>query len=524
MVYLYILFNNISSRYIIKFDKTSCLVYIIICYTGVFMKNKTAFTARHQEITDILRQQIRTRHWKFGEKLPHQQELCREFDVSPITIKHVIKTLVQEGFLRTVRGTGTFVNWKKENEYYTDFIPQSSRAVTITHSLFAPTPIYKYIMQTLADAFMARNPRVNIVLREIRYDNAEDPYLQMFAKGDMPVCGEFFWYALYAKLNMLYPLEKFADFEELQNDLHPDCTLATPDGGNVSHIHALKLYNGIPLFLLFNQELMEKNGFSTDSSNMTWHKLCQIIRIFSQNKRNTIPYAGSLPLPWAYHSVQPYVGLMGQDLFCQTQAQLTPQSFLSIFSTDSAANALENIRSFAACGNILFNSGHERFALGDVGVLPFASSWALNLLAVLNPSFRYFATPIPPDKGKRKYYPFKSGYHVGIFRNAITSDLQLHAAWEWLHFLFHKRSQYLLSQEYKIPARKECEYHLQQQFPALNAMVNNMFKTSVPQPDFPGMRQAYFSIGQEVAALLQKNISPEICLQNIREKLERQFE
>ncbi len=487
------------------------------------MKDKTAFTARHQEITDILRQQIRTRHWKFGEKLPTQQELCREFSVSAITIKRVIKTLVQEGFLRTVRKSGTFVNWKKEDEYYADSISRLNRAITVTHAILVPTPTYTYIMQTLAEAFMARNPRVNITLREIRTTGSEDPYLRMFAQGDMPVCGEFFWHALYAKLNMLYPLENFADFEELQNDLQPDSTIATPDGGNVKHIHALRLYSGIPLFLLINQELMEKKGFHVDTPNMTWHKLLQITRSFSQGSKGSINYAGALPLPVSYHNVKAYVELMGQDLWSQTCSPVTPQSFQSIFSSESAVNALENLRSFVDCGNILFQGGHERFAFGEAGVLPFASSWALNLLAVLNPSLRYFASPLPPDKGKRKYHAFKSGFYVGIFRKSIASDLQLHAAWEWLHFLFHKRSQYLLSQEYKIPARKECEYHLQQQFPALNAMVNSMYKTSVPQPDFPGLRQAYSSIGQEISALLQKNITPEICLQNIREKLNRQF-
>ena len=69
------------------------------------MAEKNVFTARHQEITDTLRQQIRTRQWKYGEKLPTQQELCQQFSVSPITIKRVIKTLCQEGLLRTVRGT-----------------------------------------------------------------------------------------------------------------------------------------------------------------------------------------------------------------------------------------------------------------------------------------------------------------------------------------------------------------------------------------------------------------------------------
>ena len=487
------------------------------------MAEKNVFTARHQEITDTLRQQIRTRQWKYGEKLPTQQELCQQFSVSPITIKRVIKTLCQEGLLRTVRGTGCFVSWKKEQEYYSDFSINSRRVTKITHSLLNPTPTYSYIMHSLADAFMAQNKHVDIVLHEIRQKNSEDPYLQMLTNGQLPVCGEFFWHALYARLNMLYPLERFSELAELQEDLLPGSCLPTQDGGNDEHIHALRLYTGIPIFTLINQERMEKVGLPSNTSAMTWPKLLKLAQKFSAESKDPTVYTTTLALPESYHGVKPFIELMGQDLFNRTKSPVTPQDLCSIFSSESAFEALENLRTLLDCGKVLYNMGHPRFTLGDVGILPFSTSWDMSLIQMLNPSLKYFASPMPTGKHHRKYCSFSSGFYVGIFRNSISSDLQLHAAWEWLQFLFHKRSQYLLSQEFKFPSRRGADSYLQQQTPMLNSMANNMLKNSIPQPDFPGIRQAYSTIGRELTAFILEKNPPDICLRNIREKLLIQF-
>lgn len=45
-----------------------------------------------------------------GQKIPPESELCREFQVSRITIRRAVKTLVDERLLTTKQGKGTFVN------------------------------------------------------------------------------------------------------------------------------------------------------------------------------------------------------------------------------------------------------------------------------------------------------------------------------------------------------------------------------------------------------------------------------
>ena len=72
------------------------------------MKNPQSFVPRHRAIYEILRGRIRSRYWKYGEALPSREVLCREFAVSAITIRTALRNLQQEGYIRSVRGRGSF--------------------------------------------------------------------------------------------------------------------------------------------------------------------------------------------------------------------------------------------------------------------------------------------------------------------------------------------------------------------------------------------------------------------------------
>jgi len=96
-------------------------------------------------------------------------------------------------------------------------------------------------------------------------------------------------------------------------------------------------------------------------------------------------------------------------------------------------------------------------------------------------------------------------------------------AWEWLRFFFHRRSQYLFSQEFKLPVRCGSESYLQKKSPMLNILARNMLSDSIPQPDFIGMRPAFAIAGHQINRFLNGMLSVEQCLANIREDLMRQF-
>ena len=483
------------------------------------MKQPQPFLPRHRAIYEILRGRIRSRYWKYGEALPSREALCREFAVSAITIRTALRNLQRDGFVHSIRGRGTFACWKKEQEYYLSAAPTAVRKLEITHLLFAPKPADSYLMNMLADAFMEKNPLVAVKFSEIRPRGAEDPCLKLLSSGNLPQCGEFFWHAAYAELNALYPLEQLPDFEELKQELHPGALYPTKDGSGESHIHALYLFFGVPLFMIFNVDHLEHAGMCVPYKPLSWPQIFRISRALAARKPAGSVFTTAVAAPYSYHGVKPFIELLGQDLFNRNVLLTDQDSYAEIFQTESAPAGLELLEKILPRGRTLLHKCDEHFALGEVGFLPLASSWCLNLLEMMNQEQRYFISPIPPVGENRKYRSFHSGFSVGIFRNGIASNEQLLATWEWIRFLFHRRSQYLLSQDFRLPVRNGVESYLQKANPLLYAMARNMLRNSVPQPDFTGMRRAFACTGRRITAFLQGELSAGGCLDAIREEL-----
>ncbi len=61
------------------------------------------------QLTRILLEEINAGRWQPGERIPTEEELCREYNVSKITVRQSILNLAEEGYLLKVQGKGTFV-------------------------------------------------------------------------------------------------------------------------------------------------------------------------------------------------------------------------------------------------------------------------------------------------------------------------------------------------------------------------------------------------------------------------------
>ena len=65
------------------------------------------------QIYEQLLQKIEDRIWPVDTMIPTEAELCKEYDVSNITVREAIRILVQDGKLSRTPGKGTFVTRQK---------------------------------------------------------------------------------------------------------------------------------------------------------------------------------------------------------------------------------------------------------------------------------------------------------------------------------------------------------------------------------------------------------------------------
>ena len=61
------------------------------------------------QLKSLIEARIESGEWKPGAQVPSERELCEQFKISRITVRHAIAELVNEGRLTRAHGRGTFV-------------------------------------------------------------------------------------------------------------------------------------------------------------------------------------------------------------------------------------------------------------------------------------------------------------------------------------------------------------------------------------------------------------------------------
>ncbi len=76
-----------------------------------------------RQVFEQLKEQIIIGEWKPGEKIPSENKLCEILNVSRVTIREAIQTLVALGLLEKKRGEGTFVKKFSGETYVNSLLP-----------------------------------------------------------------------------------------------------------------------------------------------------------------------------------------------------------------------------------------------------------------------------------------------------------------------------------------------------------------------------------------------------------------
>lgn len=68
-----------------------------------------ASIALFRQVKDFIASRIQDGTWRPGDKLPSENDLVKQFDISRMTVNRALRDLVQQGRIRRVAGVGSFV-------------------------------------------------------------------------------------------------------------------------------------------------------------------------------------------------------------------------------------------------------------------------------------------------------------------------------------------------------------------------------------------------------------------------------
>lgn len=71
------------------------------------------FIPRYYQIAGLIRDGILAGTWPVGSRLPNENELARDYGVSRPTIRNAKELLSEQGFIRTIKGSGSYVKGRK---------------------------------------------------------------------------------------------------------------------------------------------------------------------------------------------------------------------------------------------------------------------------------------------------------------------------------------------------------------------------------------------------------------------------
>lgn len=132
------------------------------------------------QIHNKIRKMIEEGKWQVGERIPSERDLAKTFEVSRMTLRQAVQTLVDEGILERRVGSGTYVSSQKVQE---KIIGIQSFTETILSQ--GKTPTSKTVSYHVKPASVSEAEHLNlqnetVVLRMERVRFADD----------VPICFE----------------------------------------------------------------------------------------------------------------------------------------------------------------------------------------------------------------------------------------------------------------------------------------------------------------------------------------------
>jgi GntR family transcriptional regulator len=71
--------------------------------------DRKAYEPAYIQLVNIIKDQIASGTYLPGSKIPSESILCKQYQVSPMTVRRSIMTLIDQGVVTTIQGSGTYV-------------------------------------------------------------------------------------------------------------------------------------------------------------------------------------------------------------------------------------------------------------------------------------------------------------------------------------------------------------------------------------------------------------------------------
>lgn len=132
------------------------------------------------QIHNQIKQDVENGKWRVGQRIPAERELAEQFEVSRMTLRQAIQTLVDDGILERHVGSGTFVANRKVQEKmsgvtsFTDLMLSAGKtpsSKTISYHVTTPS-------QSEIERLQLKKDQKVLRMERIRYGS------------DMPICYE----------------------------------------------------------------------------------------------------------------------------------------------------------------------------------------------------------------------------------------------------------------------------------------------------------------------------------------------
>ena len=308
----------------------------------------------YRQVAEVLRERIERGVFRPGEKIPTEYDLCDEFGVSRISIRHALSELVHEGLLHRRQGSGTYVEEKQRlgEQRITALVTEDpwiaplEAAATVYNRDHESTPI-RLKIDLLGRPQLRRN-----ILAAVGRGEAPD-----LALVDWP------WVAEFADLHFLHPLEDLD--REWMHAFRSDLFAAFADEGE-SPLYAIQPEANVSV-IWYRRDWLAAAKIEPPS---TWDQLVAAARRLRRDARPSLAFSGGttagetttyqlLPFLWAAGADL----LSGRDVRLDDRAVFALQFLVDLVHTHHVAPTEAAYYSWDQPAR-LFAAGEVAFAVG----------------------------------------------------------------------------------------------------------------------------------------------------------------